>query len=59
MTHMSHKIEFKKNVFYRLVDFDRGQKLSGQKGHSRFSGEPYRVCPYSTTLSGFKTDRRF
>ena len=47
------------SVFYRLVEFECGKKLSGQKGHSRFSGSPYRVCSYSTTISGFKTDRRF
>ena len=47
------------SVFYRLVEFDCGKKLSGQKGHSRFIGEPYRVCPNSTPINDFNIDMRF
>ena len=46
-----------KSGFYRPVEFDRGRKPSDWKGYSRFSGEPYRVCLYSTTKDGLSPFR--
>ena len=35
--------------FTAWLNLNAVEKPSGQKGHTPFSGEPYQVCPYSTT----------
>ena len=48
-----------KSGFYHLVDYDRGQKSCDWKDDMRFSGEPDRVCSYSTIQYFFNIDKRF